>query len=705
MGKVEFDVQIRNQGTSACPGNFYVDFWPAYPCTCDTPPWVCNQATDVSWELASFELAGGQSQNRSVIEFLPPSTVPFRYLLFVDSWIDNAGFCPESNENNNRICGEFTVDPAIARADLEIIECEAGQDPEDPGSVLLSAHVRNSGGGPTSRDVTVEFFLESASGDCLEFLGEFGDSYGTVPAGLASGGSQWVVSQPVGPIAGGEYRLLALVNPHGEEQELSLANNCCQKDLVWLDRPDLVVEEFTVYAVGATVVYRGRVANRGFRDVFDDEPFKVCVYYDSLEGPGLCQTPDVEMGEGFAKHFADGLPLDDSVEFGQSKGGLPNGLYNVWARADCDCELLESDEKNNDFKQQFVLDVPGPDLAVKSFSGRQIIVEGTSYVEYLVAVVNQGTDPILTSSDIDVFFDSPDAPDLDSLDMMEGEFVQAPPLGPGEYFQAEVIWRPLGGVPPGEYRSWVVLDIMNGIFETNEINNVVSIPVTVGPVSQEGVNLTAENFTARVVGTDVSYLVTVRNNGGGDLDAPFDVHVFQDRRTQPTLADIGDLRVEIPRLAAGSAATVELNWQGAPDGEYFSWLVVDAGNRIAETNEADNISGPRIVVVCRDCDACPDDTYLSSACVCGEETVSAGFCCSGEWFAIGCPPGHQEHDDVASMERGSVELSATFVSGDGCGCRMGRGQAPLPGEALLLVILFAVVWIRLRKSSPLSCGP
>ena len=703
QGKVEFDINITNQGDADCGSNWWVDFWPVYPCACDVPPWVCNQATDVHWEFGAGELGAGDTFSQQAIKFLPPSAQPYRYMLAVDSWIDSQGFCAVSTDGNNFICGEFVVDDEIDGPDLVISDCKVEPDPDSPSNMIYSARVSNEGGASTIHATSVEFFVDSEEGDCEGFFGILGDTWADVPAGLPAGQFVDVSSHSFGPLPGGEYLALGVVNSSLTATEYDVDNNCCQVEYAASDRPDLVLDEFNVVMAGNVAVYQGVVSNQGYRDIEPGEQFKICVYFDEAEQPAICETPDVEGGGGLVISADEGLPIGQTLEFGKSRPGLGNGVYEAWAQVDCDCEVLEVDEKNNVAKKELVVDIPGPDLQVKVFAGNQVVKNGKSEVRYVVVVTNAGTDPVESSFDIDLFYDMDTPPSEDELGS-EGLYAQGPPLAPGEFYQHEFVWSEVEGVPAGTYQSWVVLDIVNLVFEVSEANNVKAAEVKVGEVSDEGVNLAIEEFSAKVYGNNISYRVVVRNTSSEDITKPFNIDLFEDRETQPGFSDLGDQRQEVTLLRAGESKEWEPEGKGIPDGEYLSYVVVDTGNLITESNEADNIAGPRIAKVCSTCDACADGQYLKSECVCGEETVWNGFCCGGEWYAVGCPSLVEETDDVLSSDSSVIEFDPPFQGGnDGCGCRIEGPKSPTLGSGLLL--LLALVLFAFLRRAQSTCQP
>lgn len=695
QAQVSFAIQIKNVGNLGCNSMWWADFWAAYPCDCSVPPSECNQASDVNWEFSASDLGGGATVSKSFGLTLPPASTPYRYLLFVDSALGSFGnFCAEGNEANNIICGEYTVSGALAKPDLIIEQCVAQQDSDDLSMTKFSITVRNQGSAGVPVPVGVDLFVDGKDLTCADSMGLPGDAWAQVPP-LAAGQSATVTTSVAVP--GGPWELLAVANGFQEVSEDATANNCCSHGYEVADRPDLTVPLFSYSMWNAMPLFEGTVRNQGFDHVAPGQPFKLCLYYDRVDQPSPCETPDVDAGEGDVIEFAQGLDIGGELPFSLYGPELPNGVYSVWARVDCDCQILEADEKNNDAKEEVILDVPGPDLQIKVFAPKQELGPTGNRVRYMVVVTNSGTEPITDMFDLDFFFNVEPQPSPDTASSLkEGVYVQGPPLEPGAFFQTEVVWERADGIPDGTYTSWAILDLFSLWWETSETNNAKAAVVDV--VTRSGPNLDLKDFKSRVIGNQVSFTVTVANNGDTDVETPFRIDLFRDREEPPAFGDLGDAFQEVAGLAAGASTTWESQWQQVPDGEYFAYALVDSPNVLVEGLEADNIAGPRILVVCSTCQLCPSDTYITSPCVCGEETVFSGFCCTQEWFALGCPSSPDEEADVAFPDGQVTELRPPLQRSSSCSF----SQPQTGTGALACALLFAlIVSLRfLKRRSP-----
>ncbi len=259
--------------------------------------------------------------------------------------------------------------------------------------------------------VGLDLFSDAGNLVCADALNEPGDAWVQVPA-LAPGQSTTVTKSVAVP--GGLFTLLAVVNGFAEVSEPSTGNNCCTHGYEVTDRPDFTIPSFYYSMQGSLPLFEGVIRNDGFKSVDPDQLYKLCLYYDRTDQPSPCETPDVEAGEGAVLEFSQGLAVGGEQLFSMYGPPLPNGVYSVWARADCDCQILEADEKNNDAKEEVILDVPGPDLQVKIFEGAQVQGAKGNAVGYMVVVTNAGSEPVTDSFDLDLFFNAAELPTKDN---------------------------------------------------------------------------------------------------------------------------------------------------------------------------------------------------------------------------------------------------------------------------------------------------
>jgi subtilase family serine protease len=97
-------------------------------------------------------------------------------------------------------------------------------------------------------------------------------------------------------------------------------------------------------------------------------------------------------------------------------------------------------------------------------------------------------------------------------------------------------------------------------------------------------------------GQPVATTVAVRNQGAVSVGSSV-VDVYRHRTTAPAPGVVGDGRCTIPPLAAGGIASCNATVTYATAGMFSLWAQVDTGRTIAESNEANNVFGPRALTV------------------------------------------------------------------------------------------------------------
>lgn len=154
----------------------------------------------------------------------------------------------------------------------------------------------------------------------------------------------------------------------------------------------------------------------------------------------------------------------------------------------------------------------------------------------------------------------------------------------------------------GERKIQVVVDPANLIAETDETDNQVEVPLTVGPPADDPSKLPnlVMNSTSVVIspttpapGDIVTLTIDVRNDGGVDATGVV-VRVMD--VTDSTPVQVGD-DITIPTIAAGTSmsATISYDTTGK-EGERSLTVSADPDNAITESNENDNTATVKIVI-------------------------------------------------------------------------------------------------------------
>lgn len=232
-----------------------------------------------------------------------------------------------------------------------------------------------------------------------------------------------------------------------------------------------------------------------------------------------------------------------------------------------------------------------PDLIITNFTAKVQV----DTVFYEVEVCNSGKSKT-GSFYIDVYYNRFSAPKINDFG---DKYIIISGLSP-----QSCIVRTFNrsNTPPGKYSSWVQVDADNVVDEINETNNVAGpVGVSVKPQSK-GPDLIVQSMSASVTGANndvVRYKMEVCNIGNQNSGAS-SVELFYNRSNAPTIGLTGNQTIPIPALSSSLASQctiVQADRTSTPVGNYQSWAIVDTKNSIKETNEFNNIHGPKKVSV------------------------------------------------------------------------------------------------------------
>ena len=153
-----------------------------------------------------------------------------------------------------------------------------------------------------------------------------------------------------------------------------------------------------------------------------------------------------------------------------------------------------------------------------------------------------------------------------------------------------------GGLPPGSYRSWLLVDATGVVVESNEDNNVVGPRTFVVPPDRRRPDLRINSFSASGSTRRIAYSVTVCNVGQTSSPATT-VGIYYNRNAPPPPNTTPNRALSIPALIPGACTTRGLTATNLAPGLYRSWAYVDYRQQIPESNENNNITGPRTTQV------------------------------------------------------------------------------------------------------------
>lgn len=514
-------------------------------------------------------LAPGNCITRTLTAVLKPGN--YRSALVVD----RKGVVTESNEQNN-IYWPLDVNLGSAPADLELSKLEVF--PGSSGATYL-ATVCNKGTAPTTAPTTVDFFDNRSQ---PPGFGTPANRSETVPP---LGGGQCTGVKVFAPLAPGNYSAWAYVNRKQSVSEISWGNNIAGPVPFYLgstNLPDLTVTALTASPQGQNVQFSATVCNYGV-DALTNAALDF--YWDSPQPPSVTVVPN-------RTQVVPVLKAKQCVQV-QALEPRPSGTFVAWAWVNRKGTIIESNFNNNQLSTKYTVGTGNqPDLVVNGLMGG---LDATGGVSYTAELCNNGGQSSAASW-VHLFYDRAQSPTPAQANQADDKTAIGP-LAPGGCTK---VFFSAGLLAPGPHLSWVYVDILQTVVESNESNNFKSVLVLV-PGGQP--DLSIKTFDAKPSATGATaYSMEVCNNGT-TASLASTVRLYFDRATAPPLNLPGDQDHAVGALAAGSCQTISA-LASLQTGTFSSWALVDPDNKIAESNETNNVIGPLAVIVGTPADAC-----------------------------------------------------------------------------------------------------
>jgi len=284
-----------------------------------------------------------------------------------------------------------------------------------------------------------------------------------------------------------------------------------------------------------------------------------------------------------------------------------------------------------------------PDLRVQLLFATEENEDCKSQVHYIIQVINMGDSPAENGFDMNLVFHADEQPTPENVGTFEGlHIVVDEPLAAYDLHQEEAFWKSETGIAGGKYKSWLLVDPLDVVEESDETNNKGGpTHFEVNPVICDPGNLAVTAFNAVLEegpsGLKVTYTAQISNVQGSAVPDSFRVDLYHHRDKIPGYNDPGDASMIVDGLGAGETITFLSAWENPEEGVYHSFVAIDGDGMVFEPTEADNIDGPLVVAVCKDCPECPDAEYAPAPCLCADLPHAEGSCCTGSWYPDGCP--------------------------------------------------------------------
>jgi len=293
-----------------------------------------------------------------------------------------------------------------------------------------------------------------------------------------------------------------------------------------------------------------------------------------------------------------------------------------------------------------------PDLSVILFFATEENDNCVPQFYYAVQVFNQG-DETAEGFALWIVHDADSLPQPEDMEEHEGLLHEVPgALAPDDMYQVGLWWKKEEGIAPGQYKSWLVVDPLDVVAESDEGNNTDGpLYLHTDPIVCDPPNLSLESFQVWPEGENLSYSMVVKNQTEQPVEPSFRIDLYRHRDSVPGYHEPGDEHLMVTGLEGLGTTEWTTVWNDVPNGKYDAYAVVDGDNVLVETSEADNIKGPVPIIICRDCQSCPEGE-VAQPCLCGGETLADGYCCNQEYSKQECLPIEPEQAGEPGPEPG-----------------------------------------------------
>ena len=412
---------------------------------------------------------GSYGSYRSISATVPTATTPGSYyVLFV---ADYQNLVPESNKANNVSALNLTV--VTPSVDLTVLQAQVNPTTVTAGSfVTSSAYVANQGNTTAAGSRLGVYFSTDATLSANDVLLATENV-----AVLSAGNSYYVYPQFAIPTTAmpGTYYVLFAADDQNVVAETNEANNVRSVALnVALPSVDLLVIQPSLSPnsalPGGYVYTNSYIQNQGLTAAASSD----VGYY--LSADATLSANDVLLGNSTGGILNAGISSSRYGSFTVPAGTAP-GSYHVLFVTDYQNRVSETNETNNVSSVVFTVLQPSIDLVIQQARLSQTTTPAGLPVVADAYIFNQGNSAA-ASSDVGYYL-SADAT-LSANDVLLGNSTGSY-LYANSYSSRNATLTIPGSTTPGNYYVLFVADYQNQVAETNETNNVSSVPLLVGP--------------------------------------------------------------------------------------------------------------------------------------------------------------------------------------------------------------------------------
>ncbi|MFD2787788.1 CARDB domain-containing protein [Hymenobacter rubripertinctus] len=535
-----------------------------------------------------YALGGNQSSYRSAYLSVPTSVaVGNYYLLFVADYQNQV---VESNEANNT--ASLAISVLASFVDLTIQQPYVSANTAPAGGVLgLSCYIANLGNAQASSSYVGYYLSTDAVLSANDVL--LGSSYGGTLSGGSYGSYRGISTSVPAATAPGNYYVLFVADYQNLVVESTKANNVSAVGLtVVTPSIDLTVIQAqvnpTTTTAGSVVGATANVVNQGNAPANSS---RLGVYFST---DAVLSANDVLL----ASESVPGLGASGSYyvypQFTVPTTTAP-GTYYVLFVADYQNQVAETNETNNVRSVALTVALPAVDLVITQPSLSPGTTLAGSYVYTDCYIQNLGnTAAALTNIG---YYLSTDAV-LSANDVLLNTTSGGALNGGTSSYRSGAVTVP-AATAPGSYYLLFVADYQNQVAETNENNNVSSASLTVLPATVDLLIQQAQlNQAATPAGLAVtadSYIVNQGNSTATSSDVGYYLSTDAVLSANDVLLGNSPGGVIYANNYSSRSATLTIPGTTAP-GSYYVLFVADYQNKVAETNENNNVSSVPLLV-------------------------------------------------------------------------------------------------------------
>ncbi len=402
-------------------------------------------------------------------------------------------------------------------------------------------------------------------------------------------------------VPAGEYFLLGVTDPFGNEaptgniEEKNENNNVFifgTKITVEAPLPDLIITNPALTDTDVlpeeTTTASLLLKNEGEGDAAAS---KICFY---LSTDNLLGGTDILIGEVAAPNLASNGEIELSQELTIPAGTIP-GNYFILFEADCDKIIIESDETNNLESVGINVNQPFPDLVINDESVNPTNLLPNEVLTATFNLLNEGNGAAGISTVC--FYLSTDNT-LGAADVLLGE-VESPAIATGgQVALNKDLTIPIGTIA-GNYFILFEADCDEDVVESDENNNIVAVPISVGQLLADlTISTPSLTVTELLPEETTTASLILKNEGDGDAAAS-SVCFYLSQDNLLGAADILLSEIDAAALVAGGELTISQDLiipVGTAPGNYFILFEADCKKAIVESNENNNVNSVGITV-------------------------------------------------------------------------------------------------------------